>query len=438
MNRFPATILLCIFCLVGSLATAASSAVFQFTNISDLPGGPGQGAAPSINNTGDIAFYNGTTIYFYDRSAGTFLDLMSLAGAPADAWFPRINASGNIVMIQPSTRNQWLFEAATQTFTNLATLPGYPGNTGANDINPVFDINDHNKISFHSGDLNFGDVYVYDHAAGTFENISDLPGGATRGRENRINNFGQVAYNGFPDTYVYDPSDGSTVNVTDLPGGPGSGFSGFSLNDPGDIAIYRGDEITYYDSATGNFLYFSTLPGFPPGTASVTRNDISDRGAMSFWRDEIFYFDPVDSSFTQLTSQGPVPYPGLESSINDYDEIAFTAGGDIYLAVLSPPSTASAGPSPSAELRQNVPNPFNPSTRIEYVVPTDGAWIRLDIYGVSGRRVRTLVSGPQTSGIKQVEWDGRAEGGDRVASGVYFYRLTAGTFEQTRKMVLIQ
>jgi len=436
MNRSLAVVLLCISCLLGPLATAASSAVFQFTNITDLPGGPGQGAAPSINNGGDIAFYNGTTVYIYHRSAGTFLDLMSLDGAPPDAWFPRINASGNVVMIQPSTRDLWLFEAGTQTFTNLDTLPGYPGNTGANDINPVFDINDHNKISFHSGDLNFGDIYVYDHAAGTFENISDIPGGATRGRENRINNFDQVAYNGLPDTHLYDPSNGTTTSITDLPGGPGSGFSGFSLNDLGDVAIYRPDEVTYYDAGTGSFLYFTTLPGFPPGNASVTRNDISDRGGMSFWRDEIYYFDPLDSTFTQLTSQGPVPFAGLESSINDSDEIAFVAGGDVYLAVLATPSTASAGPPPSLGLRQNVPNPFNPSTTIQYDVPSDGASIRLDIYDVSGRIVRTLVSGRQSSGTKQVEWDGRTDAGAPVSSGVYFYRLRANGRVETRRMVL--
>jgi hypothetical protein len=434
--RLLTVTLLCIPCLLGSLATVTSAAVFQFTNITDLAGGPGQGAAPSINNAGDIAFYDGTTLYIYDRSAGTFLNLMSLAGAPADAWFPRINASGNVVMIQPSTRDIWLFEAATQVFTNLATLAGYPGDTGANDLNPVFDINDNNKISFHSGDLNLGDVYVYDHTAGTFENINDRPGGTTRARENRINNFDQVAYNGFPDTYIYDPSTGGTQNITDLPGGPGSSFGSFSLNDVGDIAVYRSDEITYYNAATGSFLYFSTLPGFPPGNASVTRNGISDRGGMSFWRDEIFYFDPADSSFTQLTNQGTVPFPGLESAINDSEEIAFVAGGDVYLAEPPTPAAIPAEPSRSLGLRQNVPNPFNPSTRIAYDVPAGGAWVRLDVYDVAGRRVRTLVSARQSPGTKQVEWDGRNDGGAAVSSGVYFYRLRANGLVETQRMVL--
>jgi hypothetical protein len=226
------------------------------------------------------------------------------------------------------------------------------------------------------------------------------------------------------------------VNVTDLPGGPGAGFSGFSLNDLGDVAVYRPDEVTYYDAGTGSFLYLSTLPGFPPGNASVTRNGISGRGGISFWRDEIFYFDPLDSSFTQLTSQGPVPFAGLESSINDRDEIAFVAGGDVYLAVLSPPSAASAGPPGSLGLRQNVPNPFNPSTRIEYEVPSDGAWVRLDIYDVAGRRVRTLVSDRQSPGKKQVEWDGRTGAGTVVPSGVYFCRLRANGRVETRRMVL--
>ena len=89
-------------------------------------------------------------------------------------------------------------------------------------------------------------------------------------------------------------------------------------------------------------------------------------------------------------------------------------------------------------LYQNVPNPFNPTTVIRYDVPAGDGKVTLRIYDVSGRLVRTLVNDVQTTGRKSVIWDARDNRGQSVASGVYFYRMTAPGFEKTRKMVLLQ
>lgn len=89
-------------------------------------------------------------------------------------------------------------------------------------------------------------------------------------------------------------------------------------------------------------------------------------------------------------------------------------------------------------LHQNVPNPFNPTTTISYDVPEAGGKVTLRIYDVSGRLVRTLADGVETPGSKQATWDGRDDRGHRMATGVYFYRLTAPEFTKTRKMVLVQ
>ena len=89
-------------------------------------------------------------------------------------------------------------------------------------------------------------------------------------------------------------------------------------------------------------------------------------------------------------------------------------------------------------LGQNVPNPFNPATVIRYDVPAGGGDVSLRIYDVGGRLVRTLVDGVETPGEKSVTWNARNDRGHRVASGVYFYRLTAPGFEMTKKMVLLQ
>lgn len=89
-------------------------------------------------------------------------------------------------------------------------------------------------------------------------------------------------------------------------------------------------------------------------------------------------------------------------------------------------------------LYQCVPNPFNPTTVIRYDVPANGGHVTLRIYDVRGRVVRTLVDGVKAPGEKRVRWNGRNEQGQPVATGVYFYRMTARGFEMTRKMVLLQ
>ncbi len=93
-------------------------------------------------------------------------------------------------------------------------------------------------------------------------------------------------------------------------------------------------------------------------------------------------------------------------------------------------------------LCQNYPNPFNPTTRIEYSIPK-AAHVSLKVFDVMGREIATLVDGIQEAGFKSVEFSARggsASGGDAtgLASGVYFYRLSAGGFVETRKLMLIR
>jgi hypothetical protein len=88
-------------------------------------------------------------------------------------------------------------------------------------------------------------------------------------------------------------------------------------------------------------------------------------------------------------------------------------------------------------LGQNNPNPFNPSTAIDFVVAETGP-VQLRIFNVSGQLVRTLVDANVEAGQFSVSWDGRDDLGVQVASGVYYYRIDATDFSQTRKMVLLK
>ncbi len=88
-------------------------------------------------------------------------------------------------------------------------------------------------------------------------------------------------------------------------------------------------------------------------------------------------------------------------------------------------------------LSQNYPNPFNPETRIEFVLSAASV-VSLKVYDLLGAEVRTLVAGQLPAGPGNVVWDGLDGNHQPVASGIYFYRLAAGPFVQTRKMVLLK
>lgn len=88
-------------------------------------------------------------------------------------------------------------------------------------------------------------------------------------------------------------------------------------------------------------------------------------------------------------------------------------------------------------MSQNVPNPFNPSTQIQFALPKD-AQVNLSIYNVLGQHVTTLVDDMMRAGRQTVTWDGADATGTQVASGVYFYKLRAGDFSDTKKMLLLK
>ncbi|MFH1754415.1 MAG: FlgD immunoglobulin-like domain containing protein [Candidatus Latescibacterota bacterium] len=99
---------------------------------------------------------------------------------------------------------------------------------------------------------------------------------------------------------------------------------------------------------------------------------------------------------------------------------------------------AASGKMTAYRLYQNTPNPFNPSTAIRFDVPVGGGHVRLAIFDVTGRRIRTLVDNYEPAGARTVTWNGRNREGIAVASGLYFYRLSAPGFTETRKLVLIK
>lgn len=86
-------------------------------------------------------------------------------------------------------------------------------------------------------------------------------------------------------------------------------------------------------------------------------------------------------------------------------------------------------------LYENYPNPFNPETTLQFDLP-ENSYVRLEIYNLLGQRIATLVDSHRPAGEYTQIWDGKDQRGNAVASGIYFYKLTAGDFVQIKKMVL--
>ena len=88
-------------------------------------------------------------------------------------------------------------------------------------------------------------------------------------------------------------------------------------------------------------------------------------------------------------------------------------------------------------LAQNYPNPFNPETTIDFALPKASS-VELTIYNVLGQKVVTLLNETLPAGRYRETWHGTSESGGEVASGIYFYRLTAGDYVTTKKMMLLK
>ncbi|MFC1475824.1 T9SS type A sorting domain-containing protein [Candidatus Zixiibacteriota bacterium] len=101
-------------------------------------------------------------------------------------------------------------------------------------------------------------------------------------------------------------------------------------------------------------------------------------------------------------------------------------------------STSPAAPVPKApSLAQNYPNPFNASTVVEFALPRP-TQVSLEVFNILGRRVAVLVDEERGAGRHLISWDGKDNNGKSMASGLYFYRLRAGSYSQTKRMVLLK
>ncbi len=168
-----------------------------------------------------------------------------------------------------------------------------------------------------------------------------------------------------------------------------------------------------YVSASGE-ISDAEFPELPPANASYTQLCTSSIGNVgSFAFNGNTYYDLYRGDPLTLSSVYAVKINPLPSSIDDP-------------SVSSPVLDCS-----------NYPNPFNPSTTIRYSIDK-AQEVKLAIYNSKGQLVNTIVNQQLNAGLHEVVWDGKDSQGNAVASGIYLYKIQAGKYSQTKKMMLMK
>jgi hypothetical protein len=215
------------------------------------------------------------------------------------------------------------------------------------------------------------------------------------------------------DPLVYwesNPDSGYSVDNT-APGPPAM-LAGVRSHDPEGLVITwepnTGSDIASYAVYRGTSASFPPVPGARIATPGDARYFDGEWRWTSGYYYKVTTVD-VNGNVSEHASLGPDEITGAEE-----------------------PGT------PAADfLAQNYPNPFNPATTITFGL-RKCSHVSLSIYDSSGRLVRSLIDGNCDAKLHRIEWDGTDDGGRPLASGIYFYTITAGDFVQARKMVLLR
>jgi len=254
--------------------------------------------------------------------------------------------------------------------------------------------------------------------------------------------------------------NGQTWSVTDSPGALSlgadgtnvfAGFNGIFLSTDCGTHWNRVDSVmnnVKCFASIGTNLFAGTLSGVfrssDKGTswtaAGLTNETV---GALAIWGKNLFagcensVFCSTDNGASWTYANTGSANPRVESfAVSGPDIFVGTSGNGVWKRPLSEMVTGvveriTEVPS-EFKLAQNYPNPFNPSTTIKFHMPKQSR-VTLKIFDLLGREVASLVNENEQAGIHTVEWDA-----SRLASGVYFYTITAGSCRETKRMILMK
>ena len=214
-------------------------------------------------------------------------------------------------------------------------------------------------------------------------------------------------------------------------------------NDPdgsrGDMGIYGAHAFTMDQPVYPKNLHCSIVGG--NAVLSWDANPEPDLAKYAVYKAADPSFIPSAGNFVVLVVAPTTIYndgavvSGTYYKLSAVDASSYAGG---YAGPVEPDATGIGGAASYVfRLHQNHPNPFNPSTRIVYELASR-VHVSLGVYDVRGGLIKSLVDEQAGPGSFTTEWDGSNASGEQVSTGVYFYRLSAGSFTETKKMVLMK
>ena len=204
----------------------------------------------------------------------------------------------------------------------------------------------------------------------------------------------------------------------------------------GGTFLYRTDNVDSSNAAR-QFIF---------GGFAITSGGVPPAGQSRLWA--TYYFtisdwtadDSIVIDSTLVPPAGHLFFVVPDSTVPRSSQQSFVPlwkGGVIVKDISKGKAPGRSRPPQTYSLSQNYPNPFNPRTQISYELPV-GSHVTLTVYNILGQKVTTLVNKEMPAGHYAADWNGASDRGRRVSSGVYLYKLEAGDFIKTRKMLLLK
>jgi hypothetical protein len=259
-------------------------------------------------------------------------------------------------------------------------------------------------------------IQVFEPGAGTANTLEEMVPGSAYWM--KVNATGVLTY----------PGDGPVAAPGVLAGARGASSAGLVAGvttTPNMVAVY----------SSGLTVDGRIVPAGAVVTAVSDEGEVVGKGFVR--QNGEFGFMPVyagESVSLQPGDRFRLEVDGLETD----EEFEWTENGDRIEVMSLTTGNGYGGNMPTTySLAQNYPNPFNPTTTISFTMPTSGQ-ARIEVFNILGKLIATPFDGHASAGENTVVWDGRDNNGEQVASGVYLYRLTAGDYNETRKMMLLK
>jgi photosystem II stability/assembly factor-like uncharacterized protein len=222
----------------------------------------------------------------------------------------------------------------------------------------------------------------------------------------------------FNSDVVYIGMEGRIIKTTD------GGNNWATIYSPLDYPYFYGIAINRYFS---NIIYASGLINAPDpqnlvlhksqdngsSWSTIIEGSAGEKGVLDLL---LVSGNNIDTLFLATFGAGVYRYEETLTNVKTADN------SQIYKSIL---------------IKQNYPNPFNPSTTISFDLPTE-CIVSVNIYDITGRQIKTLASSRYPAGSHRIQWDGRDNSGNAVASGIYIYRIQAGNYLQSKKMILLK